>query len=359
MPLESALFDALGFGGEKAFGVEPVAAGTARGIAGGIEGGIAMPGDDIGRTEPMCAAGAIICGVGFITGLGFVISAGGAFDFEGSAAAVGRGPGGCGAIGGGCCDAIGGGCCDAIGGGCCDAICAGGGPYAPDPIFATCACGASCGALGAATGADVIAIVRSPYDGGTAIDTGMGSGDALSEAAPAAIAAALCAGSSASVDGGLIGSAIGSVPQGGGAITGELGGIDGARGASGATPPRGPIEIGGFFGASTAVPPDIGGADSLIRLVIGGTLAGGRSITVRARSWGTPSSVVASSWFSRRPKPGAFAAGATPTIVCLCFERAEPPGRGLRDAPSELDTSRSGTCFRPSPPTSAPIRKLK
>lgn len=86
--------------GEKAFGVD--GAGFVLGdwcgtIDAGI--GIGMPEDDAagGRTEPMRAAGAIICGDGCIAGLGFVTYAGGAFDFVACGAedeAIGRGPGG-------------------------------------------------------------------------------------------------------------------------------------------------------------------------------------------------------------------------------------------------------------------------
>jgi hypothetical protein len=50
---------------------------------------------------------------------------------------------------------------------------------------------------------------------------------------------------------------------------------------------------------------------------------------------------------------GGLAAGATPDIVFLdaAFERAKPPGRGMRGPVSMLG-------FRPSVPRTAPMRKL-
>ncbi len=50
---------------------------------------------------------------------------------------------------------------------------------------------------------------------------------------------------------------------------------------------------------------------------------------------------------------GAFAAGATPAIVFFrwAFGRGAPPGRGMRDPVSLF-------AFRPSIPTTAPMRKL-
>ena len=51
---------------------------------------------------------------------------------------------------------------------------------------------------------------------------------------------------------------------------------------------------------------------------------------------------------------GGLAAGATPDIVFLdaAFERTKAPGRGIRGPVSALG-------FRPSVPTTAPMRKLK
>jgi hypothetical protein len=56
---------------------------------------------------------------------------------------------------------------------------------------------------------------------------------------------------------------------------------------------------------------------------------------------------------------GPLAAGATPTIVCLTFERAWEAVREFREPLSALDPFPEGTGFRPSAPKSAPIRKMK
>jgi hypothetical protein len=148
---------------------------------------------------------------------------------------------------------------------------------------------------------------------------------------------------------------------------GADGASDGARGATGAIPERGGIEPA--FGASlmrvvagaTLAGPLLTGGATLTGtpLLTGAALSGARSFASCARarpiSGESPCAVAASSCplsASGTGCGGGFAAGATPVIVLLIFERAVPPGRGIREPISAL-------CFRPSEPTAAPMRNLK
>lgn len=177
--------------------------------------------------------------------------------------------------------------------------------------------------------------------GRAAIDAGIGSCDGVSVGA-----------TSEGVrkrNGAAIGSVVGDFAT--------AGGTDGAeRAGAGATDGAERGGAGGTDGATAR------GA-SLMRAVAGAMLAGGAlarsfvsSASASFMSGGSVCAVAASSRALRASGTtnggGVFAMGATPAIVFRMFERAGPPGRGIRGAPSVLS-------FRPSDPTTAAIQKLK